>query len=147
MLAPRAISRSACCQSLRGPRLRRYSVASIPSIPPAKSYLPPSEYGCPTDMAPPSRFGSYAVLNKVMAMETYPPPRDVPAQIKRPGYVPLNYFTAPIWEHEARTDEAREGTIALGTEEESGVRAAGRVAAAVLKRAGEVVKVSCVGSN
>lgn len=77
-------------------------------------------------------------------METYPPPRDVSTSIVRPGYVPVNFFTAPIWEHAEAEDKTKEGTIALGTEEEQGVREAARVAAETLKMAGALVRVRAI---
>lgn len=79
-------------------------------------------------------------------MEAYPDPRPVPASIARPEYVPANYFTAPIWEHEEGGEEVGEDGVKLGTVEEKGVREAGRLAGEVLDAVREIVKVSAVRS-
>lgn len=96
----------------------------------------------PHDKLSPPGFGRYAVLDAAGAMEVYPPPRPVPEGIARPAYVPSNYFTAPIWEHEAGGEEVGPDGIRLGTEEERGVREAGRIAGEVLKAVRGIVSVS-----
>lgn len=95
----------------------------------------------------PSRFGSYPLLPSSSAITSYPEPLPVPEHIRRPQYVPINFFTAPWGEHnipEMGVDNETEGArIALGSKEEWGVRMACRVAADILKRAGHrIVKVN-----
>lgn len=133
--ALRALSASSSlCRSL----LSRSFASSSPSSSSSTSW--------PHNRPSPSHFGQYAVLSSEGAMEAYPDPRPVPASIARPTYVPANYFTAPIWEHEEGGEEVGEDGVKLGTEEERGVREAGRLAGEVLAAVRKIVKVSAVRS-
>ncbi|OWZ60152.1 methionine aminopeptidase, type I [Cryptococcus neoformans c45] len=89
----------------------------------------------------PSRFGSYPLLSSSSAITSYPEPLPVPDHIRRPQYVPGNFFTAPWGEHntpDMGIDNEVEGArITLGSKEERGVRMACKVAADILKRAGD----------
>lgn len=95
----------------------------------------------------PSRFGSYPLILSSSAITSYPEPLPVPDHIRRPQYVPSNFFTAPWGEHntpEMGVDNQTEGErIGMGSKEERDVRMACKVAAEILKRAGDsVVKVN-----
>ncbi|CAK9781955.1 uncharacterized protein COLE_01619 [Cutaneotrichosporon oleaginosum] len=94
----------------------------------------------PHNTPSPSQFGTYAVLSPASAMQVYPDPRPVPESIPRPAYVPSNYFTAPIWEHLPGGEEVGADGIKLGSDEEKGVRAAGRLAGEVLAAVGKVIE-------
>ncbi|KAE8537846.1 methionine aminopeptidase, type I [Cryptococcus gattii VGV] len=91
----------------------------------------------------PSRFGSYPLLLSSSAITSYPEPLPVPDHIRRPQYVPSNFFTAPWGEHntpETGVDNETEGErIGMGSKEERDVRMACKVAAEILKRAGDSV--------
>ncbi|WOO80831.1 methionine aminopeptidase [Vanrija pseudolonga] len=91
--------------------------------------------------APPI-FGAYDVLDASSAITAYPDPLDVPDSIPRPSYVPANFFTAPIWEHEAvEVDiEAPGERIQLGSRSEARVRKVASLAAEVLSEVGKLVK-------
>lgn len=77
-------------------------------------------------------------------METYPDPRPVPESIPRPGYVPVNFFTAPIWEHDEPKGEPKAGRLTPSEIEK--VTRAGKLAAEVLREIGSLVKV-CTAVN
>jgi methionyl aminopeptidase len=90
----------------------------------------------------PPQFGTYALLSPKSALQVYPDPRPVPESIPRPAYVPANYFSAPIWEHLPGGEEVGDDGIKLGSGEEEGVRAAGRLAGEVLRAVGKIIEVS-----
>lgn len=95
----------------------------------------------------PSRFGSYPLLLSSSAITSYPEPLPVPDHIRRPQHVPSNFFTAPWGEHNAPEmgvdNETEGGRIGMGSKEERDVRMACKVAAEILKRAGDsVVRVN-----
>ncbi|KAL1411518.1 Methionine aminopeptidase 1D, chloroplastic/mitochondrial [Vanrija albida] len=90
----------------------------------------------------PALFGAYDVLDPASALQAYPDPLDVPPSIPRPDYVPPNFFTAPIWEHEAvEVDiEAPGERIKLGSRAEARVRKVAALAAEVLAEVGKLIK-------
>lgn len=95
--------------------------------------------------AGPKQFGRYPLLPSSMAITSYPDPLHVPEHISRPNYVPRNFFSAPIWEHEAvsSSPSASEGDrIKLGTQYEVDIRKAGKMASEVLNEIGKLVLVS-----
>lgn len=91
--------------------------------------------------APPI-FGAYDVLDPSSAISVYPDPLDVPDSIARPSYVPNNFFSAPIWEHESvEVDiEAPGERIQLGSRAEARVRKVASLAAEVLSEVGKLVR-------
>lgn len=91
-------------------------------------------------MPSPPQYGDYDVLDVSSAMSSYPDPLPVPDSIRRPSYVPANFFTAPIWEHEETTDNSAPSKIKLGTRAHERVRAAGQAAAEVLAEVGKLVR-------
>ncbi|RSH83380.1 uncharacterized protein EHS24_007060 [Apiotrichum porosum] len=91
-------------------------------------------------MPSPPQYGDYDVLDVSSAMSSYPDPLPVPDSIRRPPYVPANFFTAPIWEHEETTDNSAASKIKLGTRAHERVRAAGQAAAEVLAEVGKLVR-------
>lgn len=94
-----------------------------------------------------SPYGSYRVLNPSTAMTVYPDIRPVPPTIPRPVYVPSNFFNVGWGYHvsppEIRTPSQEEGRLDVKGME--GVRAVGRMAAEILRKAGELIKVSVSG--
>ena len=90
-----------------------------------------------------NRFGSYQVLEPSLAMTSYPDPRPVSTSIPRPTYVPVNFFTAGWGYHDPvdPLDNSRDA-VALGTDEEKRVRAAGKLAAEILANVKRHIKVS-----
>lgn len=87
----------------------------------------------------PTRFGRYPVLEPRMAMTTYPDPRQVPDGIKRPPYVPSNFFTDGWGDHEPGSEVKLEER--LGMEGREGVRRAGKVVAKLLREVGRMIRV------
>ncbi|ORX36564.1 peptidase M24, structural domain-containing protein [Kockovaella imperatae] len=95
-----------------------------------------------------SRFGTYTLLSPDSALTSYPSPRHVPGNIKRPDYVPRNFFTAPWGHHdppkESPEDEVEGRRIRKGSEEESRVREAGKLAGQVLAQVKALIVVGGV---
>lgn len=109
-----------------------------------------------------SSFGKFDLLRPPKIRKTGPsivftPPSPVPSHIRRPTYVPVNFFTRPNGDEalaDAPPDElegyhgeegvgnSRIGMIGLGGEEERGVRYAGGLVAQVLEQVRDIVKVS-----
>jgi methionyl aminopeptidase len=107
-----------------------------------------------------NQFGTYELIHPPPAPSKhlihlprrYHPPLDVPPHIDRPSYVPRNWFTRRKADEkieqgqEEGTEEAR---IALGGEEERGVRQAGRLVAEVMSLVEPMIQVRRLkwGSN
>ncbi|WVF71491.1 methionine aminopeptidase, type I [Kwoniella sp. CBS 6097] len=105
-------------------------------------------------LAGPSKYGQYPLLPPSYALKTYPKPLPVPTEIPTPDYVPSNFFTAGWGDHEAvEHDTESEGEriqladAGAGVGSGSGggggvgkVREAGKMAAAILKEVGKLVK-------
>jgi hypothetical protein len=109
-----------------------------------------------------SSFGKFDLLRPPKIRKTGPstvftPPSPVPSHIRPPSYVPVNFFTRPNGDEplaDAPPDElegyhgedgvgnARIGMIALGGDEERGVRYSGGLVAQMLEQVKDMVKVS-----
>lgn len=103
-------------------------------------------------------FGTYQVLRPPRSHNpTFVPPTFVPPHIRRPPYVPLNFFSRKGIDEELveREEDDLEGyhgedgvgnletgRIPLGGEEERTIRYMGRMVAEVLEGASKLVKVS-----
>lgn len=111
-----------------------------------------------------SPFGNFDLLrppkirkNGPSAVAVFTPPTPVPTHIRRPAYVPSNFFSrgsgdeplADVVEDELEgyhgeggVGDSRIGMIALGGEEERVVRYAGGLVARVLDQVKQLVQVS-----
>ena len=76
-------------------------------------------------------------------MTTYPTPRPVPESVRRPDYVPKNFFSAPWGEHDHPQigEDRSDDRIRLGGEDELLLRRAGTMVAEILREVGRLVKV------
>lgn len=88
-----------------------------------------------------SPYGSYSLLDPSTAMTTYPTVRQVPTHIARPSYVPSNFFTGGWGDHEDVEMDTSSQEGRLDERGVAGVRRTGRMAAEILRRAGELVRV------
>ena len=92
-----------------------------------------------------NRFGRYDLLLPSSAMKRYPNPLPVPESIPRPGYVPKNFFSDPWGGNESLDSppmlEHDGERIAMGTKDETAVRAVGKMAAEILKAVKGLIKV------
>lgn len=86
-------------------------------------------------------WGDYSPLDPSSAMTTYPEPLPVPDQIRRPAYVPDNFFTHPIWEHSEPKEEEAGGPIQLGSHDEHLLRRTAGTVADILAEMEKHVKV------
>ncbi len=87
------------------------------------------------------------MLPSSTALKTYPRPLPVPLNIRRPSYVPSDFFPHEIRAGNAKSppsnedDGSSETQIELGGEDEKAVRKVARMAAEVLRDIGKFVKV------